>query len=83
MWNLLESTLNNKKVIPLGKISQILTAAPYGLNDFSAFMLIMIFCESFAYTTRLELDGSKLSTNAWAEQVVEDIAGIAANGHVQ
>ena len=72
LYNTLESILNTKKVIPFKQITTQLTASPYGMNEYAAFMFLSLFSELFSYTTRLELDSSRYSTHAWAEEVLQD-----------
>ncbi len=72
LYNALETILNTKKVIPFKHIITQLTASPYGMNEYSAFMFLCLFSELYSYTTRFELNGSRYSTNAWAEEVLQD-----------
>lgn len=68
----LESLLNTKKILPFKQLTAQLTAAPYGMNEYAVFLLLCLFSQQFAYTTRLELNGARYSTSAWAEQVLQD-----------
>jgi len=68
----LDSLLNEKKAIPFKKIVVQLTAAPYGMNEYAAFMLLGLFSENLSYTTKLEIDGNKYNTEAWADEVLQD-----------
>lgn len=72
VWEMLEGTLNHQKSLSLSELMTTLSAAPYGMNEYAAFMLLALFCENFSYTTRLEMDNVRYSTNVWAEQVIED-----------
>ncbi|MDD3334650.1 MAG: hypothetical protein PHI98_03945 [Eubacteriales bacterium] len=68
----LESILNTKRVLSFRQVSTLLTSAPYGMNEYVAFMLLGLFNELFSYTTRLVLNDSKYSTHTWAEEVLQD-----------
>lgn len=72
LYSKLESVLNTKKIIPFKQIATKLTAAPYGMNEYAAFMLLVLFSENYAYTSRLEMDGTRYSTESWAEAVLQD-----------
>lgn len=72
LYGSLENILNTKKVIPFKAIVSQLTTSPYGMNEYASFMFLSLFSELFSYTTRLELNGVKYSTHAWAEEVLQD-----------
>lgn len=72
IYSTLETTLNGKKVVPFKQMIGILTASPYGMNEYTAFMFLSLFSELLSYTTRLEIDGVKYSTRTWAEEVLQD-----------
>lgn len=68
----LDSLLSENKAIPFKKISSLLTAAPFGMNEYAIFMLLGLFSENLGYTTKLEMDGQKYNTEAWADAVLQD-----------
>ena len=72
LYNSLETILNTKKLLSFKQIAAQLTASPYGMNEYAAFMFLSLFSELFAYTTRLELNGARYSTHSWAEEVLQD-----------
>ena len=72
LYSAIESILTTKKVVPFKQIAAKLTSAPYGMNEYSAFLFLSLFSELCAYTTRLEYDDTKYSTVSWAEIVLQD-----------
>lgn len=72
LYSSMEGILNAKKVISFKQVSAKLTAAPYGMNEYAAFLFLGLFSELYAYTTRLELGDTRYSTEAWAEAVLQD-----------
>ena len=72
LYNSLENLLNTKKVIPFKKLSALLTSAPYGMNEYAAFLFLGLFSQQFSYTTKLEIDDTRFSTRTWAEEVLQE-----------
>lgn len=72
IYDQMELLMNKNKLIPFKQLMNLLTAAPYGMNEYAVFLLIGLFSENFSYTTKLLLDDVKYSTDTWAEQVLFD-----------
>ena len=72
VYNILEKMLNEKKYIPFDKICNQLIAPPYGMNEYSAFMLLCFFSTNLSYTTKLKIQDEYYNTESWAEQVLKD-----------
>ncbi len=72
VYTILEDTLVKKRVISFDAIIKQWTKAPYGMNEYSIFMMVCLFCENSAYTSKLELEETRYSTDSWAELVIKD-----------
>lgn len=72
VYNILEKMLNEKKYIPFDKICNQLIAPPFGMNEYSAFMLLCFFSTNLSYTTKLKIEDEFYNTESWAEQVLKD-----------
>lgn len=72
VYSYLEERLNNDHIISFDQIIDQWTQAPYGMNEYSVFMMVGLFCEVYSFTSKLELEDSRYSTDAWAELVIKD-----------
>jgi len=62
----------NEHVVLFEDIINEWTKAPYGMNEYAVFMMVGLFCEVYSFSSKLELDGTRYSTDSWAELVIKD-----------
>lgn len=72
IYRVLEEQFNNNYGISFGEAIETLYRPPYGLNEYSAVLLLLLLSYNLGYCSRLELENARYNTAGWAAQVIGD-----------
>lgn len=70
VYHVLEKMFNDNSGFSFGDAIEMLYKPPYGLNEYSAVLLLSLLSYNLGYCSRLELENSRYNTAAWASQVI-------------
>ena len=72
IYSLLESRLHEKGYLEFADVLEELYAPPYGLNEYSATLLLLILSLNLSYCTKLVVDNQRYNNESWSQIAFSD-----------
>lgn len=72
IYDELAQKLQGKNSLDYAKVLDILARPPYGLNQYSVVLLLLILSINESYHTKLSINGEKYSCIAWSDKIFSD-----------
>lgn len=69
VYQILENQLHEQRYLDFGETLEVLYKPPYGLNQYSAVLLLLILAINEGYHTKLSVSAQKYTVSSWSIQV--------------